>query len=361
MSGIRLEGAVKRFGGVQALNKVSLEVRSGEFAVLLGPSGSGKTTLLRALAGLEALDAGRIWLGDKLVEDPAKGLRLPPEARGLGMVFQDYALWPHLSALENVALPLRERRVPEWKARAREALESVGLDKFHARFPFELSGGQQQRVALARALAGRPRVLLFDEPLSNLDAQLRDELRLEIARLTHEHGITAVYITHDQSEAFFLADRLGVMCAGELVQYAPPERVYTAPATHFVAQFTGALGSLEGEVRGPHLHCGPVKLELSSPLPQGRIRLALRPDALTVHRQIQPNALEARLLHCAYSGGGFQCWLSLPGGERLLAHTSERLAPMEKVWVTLDPARVLVFALEDGVRVDEGKKLVADG
>lgn len=220
MSGsIRIEGATKRFGDVYALNNVNLTVESGEFAVLLGPSGSGKTTLLRSIAGLETLGGGRIWLGDQLVADAEQGLHVSPEARGLGMVFQEYALWPHLNVFDNVAMPLKERKERHWKEQTREALESVGLGAHAARFPFELSGGQQQRVALARALAGRPSLLLFDEPLSNLDAKLRDELRLEIARLTHQYGITAVYITHDQAEAFFLAHRLGVMNAGQLEQF----------------------------------------------------------------------------------------------------------------------------------------------
>ena len=347
MSGLLIEGACKRFGVVQALADVSFRAEPGEFVVLLGPSGSGKTTLLRALAGLEPLDAGRVWLDDTLVEDAGSGVRLPPEARRLGMVFQEYALWPHLSAFENVALPLREQRVPDWKGRAREVMERVGLAQHGGRFPFELSGGQQQRVALARALAGRPRMLLFDEPLSNLDAQLREELRLEIARLTREHGITSVYITHDQAEAFFLADQLGVMRAGRLLQFGPPEGIYTAPATHFVAQFTGALGHLEAELRGSVLSRGPLSIELSGDnLPQGRVRVALRPEALTVHRTPQPGALEATPLHCAYGGGYFQVWLGLSGGERLLAHSPVRLPEGAPVWLTLDPSQVLVFADE---------------
>ncbi len=350
MSGLRLEAARKSFGSVRALDGVSLSAEAGEFVVLLGPSGSGKTTLLRALAGLEGLDEGRIWLGERLVEDASAGLRLPPEARGLGMVFQEYALWPHLSALENVALPLRERRVADWRARALEALEGVGLGGHTTRFAFELSGGQQQRVALARALAGRPAVLLFDEPLSNLDAQLRDELRLEIARLTRAHGITGVYITHDQSEAFFLADRLGVMSQGKLVQFDRPERVYETPATYFVAQFTGALGGLKAEVSGSELRFGNLHLPLSADptRPQGRVRVALRPEGLTVYREPQPNSLEVALLHCAYSGSHYQVWLGLPDGQRLLAHTEERLVNLERVWVTLDPARVLVFNWDVG-------------
>ena len=311
---------------------------------LLGPSGSGKTTLLRALAGLEPLDAGRIWLGETLVEDAGVGLRQPPEDRRLGMVFQEYVLWPHLSVFENVALPLREQRLAEWKVRTHEVLEQVGLSRHLPRFPFELSGGQQQRVALARALAGRPEVLLFDEPLSNLDAQLRDELRLEIAQLTREHGITSVYITHDQAEAFFLADQLGVMSAGRLVQLAPPEQVYVHPATPFVAQFTGALGHLYAEIRGSVLYCGPLELDLiRTHLPQGPVRIAVRPEALSVHQMPQPQSLKAALLHCAYSGGHFQTWLSLPGGERLLAHSRTRLPESQPLWVTFDPALVLVF------------------
>ncbi len=348
MSGIRLEGAWKRFGGVQALAGVDLRVEPGEFVVLLGPSGSGKTTLLRALAGLEPLDQGQVWLGERLVEDAKTGLRLPPEGRGLGMVFQEYALWPHLSVLENVALPLRERRILDWKPRALEVLESVSLDQLTTRFPFELSGGQQQRVALARALAARPQVLLFDEPLSNLDAQLRDELRLEIARLTRTHEISAVYITHDQSEAFFLADRLGVMCNGQLVQFDLPERVYAAPATPFVAHFTGALGNLEAQLHGLDLRFLGLQLALpasdpSPSYPQGRVRVSLRPEALRVHRSPQAQSLEVSLLHCAYSGGHYQCWLGLPDGERLLAHSNERLSKLGQVWLTFDAARLLIF------------------
>ncbi|WP_425148585.1 ABC transporter ATP-binding protein [Deinococcus sp.] len=365
MSAIRVEAASKRFGNVQALNGVSLEVGSGEFLVLLGPSGSGKTTLLRALAGLEPLDAGRLWLGERLVEDPHSGVRLPPEARGLGMVFQEYALWPHLSVLENVALPLRERRATGkglggrgtgdggngWKARAHSALESVGLAEHLTRYPFELSGGQQQRVALARALAGRPQVLLFDEPLSNLDAKLRDELRLEIARLTREYGITAVYITHDQSEAFYLADRLGIMNGGELVQFGTPEQVYREPASLFVAQFTGAPGSLEASVQGTRLRCGELEMQLPAPPPvQGPVRLALRPEALHVSLQPRPQTLDAEVLHCAYSGSHYQCWLRLHGGQQVLVHIAERLPGGTRVWVGLDPQRLLIFPVSQSGR-----------
>ncbi len=328
MSGIIVEGASKRFGSVKALQDVSFSALPGEFVVLLGPSGSGKTTLLRALAGLEPLDAGTIQLGEKLVEDARSGLRLPSEARGLGMVFQEYALWPHLSTFENVALPLRERRLSDWKARALEALERVGLPAHAARFAYELSGGQQQRVALARALAGRPEVLLFDEPLSNLDAQLREELRLEIARLTREYAITSVYITHDQSEAFFLADRLGVMSAGQLVQFDSAEAVYERPASPFVARFTGAMGGLEGV-----LEAGTVRFG-SSPNASGSVpvEVYLRPEGLEIVLAPAPDALLATVEHAAYVGGRYQCWLALGGG-RVLAWHTQRLKPKDRVWV----------------------------
>lgn len=208
---VALTGAGRRYGQVRALAGVDLEVEAGRFLVLLGPSGSGKTTLIRALAGIERLDEGEIRIGEQLASGPRK--HLPPEARDLAMVFQDYALWPHLTAAGNVGYALRRRKLTADQSRARslEMLERVGLAGLAERYPHELSGGQQQRVALARAIVARPGLLLFDEPLSNLDTDLRERLRVEISTLTRESGATAVYITHDQSEAFAIADVIGVL------------------------------------------------------------------------------------------------------------------------------------------------------
>ena len=247
---VTLSGAGKRYGAVRALAGVDLDVAAGRFLVLLGPSGSGKTTLVRALAGIERLDEGEIRIGDRVVSGPRK--HVPPEQRDLAMVFQDYALWPHLTALGNVGYALRRRKLAADQARARslEALERVGLAGLAERYPHELSGGQQQRVALARAIVARPGLLLFDEPLSNLDTDLRERLRVEISTLTRESGATAVYITHDQAEAFALADMIGVLDQGRLVQLADPETLYLKPATPFVARFTGLSGELTGTVVG---------------------------------------------------------------------------------------------------------------
>jgi iron(III) transport system ATP-binding protein len=246
---VRVRGAGKRYGATVALRDIDLDVPAGEFLVLLGPSGSGKSTLIRSLAGVERLDSGEIRLGSLLADDGRR--HLSPERRDLAMVFQDYALWPHLTAAGNVGYALRRRKLPADEAarRCAEALDRVGLAGLAARYPHELSGGEQQRVALARAIVGRPRLLLFDEPLSNLDADLRERLRVEIATLTRESGATAVYITHDQAEAFALADTIGVLDHGTLVQLADPETVYHRPATPFVARFTGLAGELDGVVR----------------------------------------------------------------------------------------------------------------
>jgi len=232
-------------GSVPALKSVSLDVAPGSFLVLLGPSGSGKTTLLRSLAGIERIDSGTITIGSRVVADGRT--HVPPEQRDLSMVFQDYALWPHLNAGDNVAFALRRRRLPRTECRARAAvmLDRVGLGEFAKRYPNELSGGQQQRVALARALIADTGLILCDEPLSNLDADLRERMRVEISSLVREAGATTVYITHDQAEAFALADRIGVLEEGVLVQFGTPEDVYNHPATPFVARFTG----LAGEVR----------------------------------------------------------------------------------------------------------------
>ncbi|MDA8316741.1 MAG: ABC transporter ATP-binding protein, partial [Actinomycetota bacterium] len=260
---VSFERVGKRYQGqVKALEDVSLEVAAGTVLVLLGPSGSGKTTLLRCLAGIERITSGRIALGGREVASASR--HVPPEKRDLAMVFQDYALWPHLVARDNVAFALRRRHLSraERRARADEMLERVGLGRLGDRYPSELSGGEQQRVALARALVGDTGLVLCDEPLSNLDADLRERLRVEISSLVRGAGATTVYITHDQSEAFALADQVGVLEQGRLVQVGSPEEIYAAPATPFVARFTGLAAELAvrirtgpargGEVRGAH-------------------------------------------------------------------------------------------------------------
>jgi len=247
---VDIAGASKHFGTTSALAGVHLHVEPGTFLVLLGPSGSGKTTLLRCLAGIERLSEGTIAIGGLQVAAP--GLHLPPERRRLAMVFQDYALWPHMSALKNVMFPLRQRRLPghEVRRRAQEMLERVGLAQLAGRYPNELSGGEQQRVALARALVGGTGLVLFDEPLSNLDADMREQLRLAISTLARDSGATSIYITHDQTEAFSLADKVGVLRSGRLVQLGTPEDLYMQPANPFVARFTGICAEMPVTLAG---------------------------------------------------------------------------------------------------------------
>jgi iron(III) transport system ATP-binding protein len=262
-SPISIASLTKTYPGsaVPALKAVSLDVDPGTFLVLLGPSGSGKTTLLRCLAGIERIDSGQLLIGSAAVADGRS--HVPPEQRDLSMVFQDYALWPHLTALDNVAFALRRRRLgrAECRARAGLMLSRVGLGEFARRYPNELSGGQQQRVALARALIADTGLILCDEPLSNLDADLRERMRVEISSLVREAGATTVYITHDQAEAFALADRIGVLEEGVLVQSGAPEEVYNHPATPFVARFTGLSGELRVRVMA---HAGDGTLEIAA-------------------------------------------------------------------------------------------------
>jgi iron(III) transport system ATP-binding protein len=251
-------------GGNQALRDVSLDVGPGTFLVLLGPSGSGKTTLLRCLAGIERVTSGRIAIGGRTVADGR--VHVQPDQRDLSMVFQDYALWPHLRARDNVAFALRRRKLPRDQARDRATamLDRVGLGALGQRYPNELSGGEQQRVALARALVADTGLILCDEPLSNLDADLRERMRLEISALVREAGATTVYITHDQAEAFALADRVGILERGRLVQQGTTEEIYTQPATPFVARFTGLSAELPVGVLGRAAD-GTVEVELAGP------------------------------------------------------------------------------------------------
>jgi len=241
-----------RRGDHVALDNVSLEIANGEFVVLLGPSGCGKTTLLRCIAGLEEPDSGEIYINGRLVFSSAQKIFLPPEKRELNMVFQSYALWPHLSVIENVAYPLRnggtEGRVS--LERAREALGLMGLEAYGSAYPGQLSGGQQQRVALARAVVSGDGLVLFDEPLSNLDAKVRDRLRVELLSLQERIGFSAVYVTHDQMEALALADRIAVMDIGRFAQVGTPVEIYDTPHSRYVAQFVGSANEIEGEVVG---------------------------------------------------------------------------------------------------------------
>jgi len=279
-SSVLLEDLRRTYGVVNALDGLTLDVAPGELVALLGPSGCGKTTALRGLAGLEDLDGGRVVVGGEDLTN------VPTNKRDMGMVFQAYSLFPHLTAVENVAFGLRMRKVSgaERRRRALESLELVGLGELADRYAGEMSGGQQQRVALARALAIRPRVLLLDEPLSALDARVRAQLREEIRRIQLEVGTTALFVTHDQEEALAIADRVGVMRAGQLEQLGTPEAVYTRPATEFVAEFVGLSSRLAGVSDGgtAMLRAGRVPLLPGSPA-SGPVQVLVRPEAVRLH------------------------------------------------------------------------------
>ncbi|WP_345572354.1 ABC transporter ATP-binding protein [Nonomuraea rosea] len=255
---VRLDGVRKNFRRADgslaaAVDGVSLEVAPAEILVLLGPSGCGKTTLLRSIAGLEPPDEGLVEIAGRAVFDAARGLDLPPERRGLSMMFQSYALWPHMSVFDNVAYPLRGRRggrIPkdEVASRVGQALALVGIAELARQYPGEMSGGQQQRVALARALVAGDGLILFDEPLSNVDAKVRERLRVELLAMQRRIGFAAVYVTHDQTEAMELATRIAVMRAGRVEQLGPPREIYDRPATRYVAGFVGIANEIAGEV-----------------------------------------------------------------------------------------------------------------
>ncbi|TJZ99620.1 ABC transporter ATP-binding protein [Actinacidiphila oryziradicis] len=348
-SPLRLTGLTRRFGHVIALDGIDLTVTAGQFMVLLGPSGSGKTTLLRLVAGIDRASAGSIAIGTSVVAD--QGLHVAPERRSLAMVFQQYALWPQVSVLANVVYALERLHLPrqESRRRALAMLDRVGLVRLANRRPPELSGGEQQRVALARALVARPAVLLCDEPLSNLDADLRERLRAEIATLARENDTTVVYITHDQVEAFALADRIGVLQDGRLVQCDLPESVYHVPATPFVARFTGVAGELHGRVAGRPDSAGrflvdtpngPLTASGPAPAPLGSaVTVLVRPAAARlVPRVDDDSGLLSRVRDVAYRGHGYDHLVELADGTLLTGVFAEqRRRRGEEVRVRLDP------------------------
>ncbi|WP_127579866.1 ABC transporter ATP-binding protein [Paenibacillus koleovorans] len=247
---LQLRGIHKSFGEAKALESIDLTVASGKFTTLLGPSGCGKTTLLRIIAGLETPDQGELRIGDIVLFDRARRVNRPVHQRGFGMVFQDFALWPHMTVLENVAFGLKAKGDKAgWRRRSLEAIELVRLGGMEKRYPHQLSGGQQQRVALARAIAIRPQLVLFDEPMSALDAMLREEMRLELLSLVRQIGFTAIYVTHDQTEAMSMSDEIVVMQGGRILQQDSPEAIYRSPKHAFTARFIGKTNWLEADKR----------------------------------------------------------------------------------------------------------------
>jgi iron(III) transport system ATP-binding protein len=264
---LRVENLTKTYGIADGggIRDISLEVAEGEFFTLLGPSGCGKTTTLRSVAGLEQPSAGRVTLAGRVIFDWARGVFVPANQRRLGMVFQSYAVWPHMSVYENAAFPLRmaprHGNDPDIRLRVMRTLETMGLAGFADRSAAQLSGGEQQRLALARALVAEPRLLLLDEPLSNLDAQLREQMRSELRRLQKEVGVTAIYVTHDQAEALALSDRIAVMNDGAVAQIGTPQDIYHQPTDAFVATFVGRSNLLRGKLLQPDTGDGSVRIE----------------------------------------------------------------------------------------------------
>ncbi|MFZ2281960.1 MAG: ABC transporter ATP-binding protein, partial [Prosthecobacter sp.] len=305
------------------LSSVNLQIESGELFFLLGPSGCGKTTLLRHIAGFYTPDAGKIWFDDEDVT------RLPAHKRGTGMMFQSYALWPHLNVAQNVAFGLEERKRPrrEIEHRVSEALEQVKLEGLGSRKIQQLSGGQQQRVALARALVIRPKCLLLDEPLSNLDAKLRLEMRTEIRHIVKQHGLTAIYVTHDRDEALSMADRMAIMDAGKLIQVGAAPEIYLNPATRMVAEFIGETNFVEGRTLRESSRAGFYDVETPFGVLRGRtdatwqpasgqpVMMSVRPEALTFGSVLDsPNRFPGRIIDTTYLGATVQYLIQVTGG-----------------------------------------------
>ena len=347
MSAIRVVGLVKRHGSFAAVDNIDLHVASGELVVLLGPSGCGKTTTLRCIAGLDDASGGEIWIGGDLVSSAR--LQVPPERRAIGMVFQSYALWPHMTVADNLGFGLKLQRVGEAEKRSRveEALELVGMGGYGGRNAGELSGGQQQRVALARAVVLRPRILLFDEPLSNLDAKMRERMRVEIRALQERLGITAVYVTHDQQEAMVIADRIVLMRAGRIEQAGAPREIYHRPATRFAAEFIGSANIVTGEVApGQRIALESVAI---APAPPGCrvgdvMDLVLRPEHIAMERGNGAGGLPGRVTSAIFLGNLGEIEV-LVGRQTLRVQTSPPgdWAVGDAVMLRIEPSHVVLL------------------
>ena len=351
---IVINNLTKCFGKVAAVNNVSLNIEPGSFLTLLGPSGCGKTTLLRCIAGLEEPDEGEIYIGEKLVFSSKSGISLPAGARDLGLMFQNYALWPHMTVYKNItfALEIRKMSKQEMDQRVKEALSYVQMEGYEDRYPREMSGGQQQRIALARILAYRPRVFLMDEPLSNLDARLRMDMRGELKRMHHLAGATTIYVTHDQVEALTMSSNIAVMRQGVIQQLDSPDRVYHFPANLFVADFIGnpKVNLLDGCANGGDcVQIGDFKIPVDTHAASGKMVIAVRPEDVTVLTRPEPDAVE------------FKAYSVLPAGadSTIVAQRGEteitvkvmgisKIHMDERIWLKFDPYSLNLYDKESG-------------
>jgi len=358
MAGITIKNLSKSFGAGEgafaAVSGLNLAIADNQFVTLLGPSGCGKTTTLRLIAGYIVPDTGTIQVDERLVSAP--GNVVPPEARGMGMVFQNYAVWPHKTVYENVVFGLKLRKVPSSEARRQveETLELVNLTGLESRYPNELSGGQQQRVALARSLVVEPDILLLDEPLSNLDAKLRERMRSELKQLQRRTGITFVYVTHDQAEALALSDMVAVIHGGRLQQYGTPYEVYARPANRVVADFMGLVNLMTAKIVAAQNGSGWVDaggaLRLDLALPEGSqqgetVEVVIRPENIRLAANGRAGAATATISDRTFLGNISEYYATLPSGQvlRVQTHPLQQFAVGDTVSVEVDAAQCSVF------------------
>lgn len=370
---VQIDSLEKYFGEdrerVHVLKGVTLDIPEGSLYTLLGPSGCGKTTTLRCVAGLERPETGRIAIDGKVVFDSSQRVYVPTNRRPIGMVFQSYAIWPHMTVFENVAYPLVVQRRPksEIRTRVQDVLKIVGLQGLEDRPAPKLSGGQQQRVAFARALINEPKVMLLDEPLSNLDAKLREQMRFEIKALQRRVNITSIYVTHDQSEALAISDQIAVMHGGRLIEVGSPHELYSRPKRKFTATFLGLTNLIEGRVVELGGDSQPGRIETSkgviSFVPAGALQrnekavISIRPEHIQVHKERpdrQENVVEGTVVDAVFMGDAYHCQIAV-GGETLRVHTHPFLSmsPGEKVYLHLDPRSCNGLPAEDIEGMDE--------
>jgi iron(III) transport system ATP-binding protein len=350
MPGVTIKELSKHYGDVGAVNGLSLTVEPGELVALLGPSGCGKTTTLRLVAGFLTPEAGEIWVGDRCLS--SAGSVVPPERRRMAMIFQSYALWPHMTVAQNVAYGLRFKKNlgrADREHRVKEILKVVQLGGYEARYPGELSGGQQQRVAVARALVVEPEILLLDEPLSNLDANLREEMRFEIRRLHEAFGITTLYVTHDQAEAMVISDRIAVLERGRVAQAGAADEIFLRPRTRFVAEFIGRTNLLEGHAASSDtLVHGRLRLRVGGGLTAGaRLAVSIRPHDIVLapagqtHARAGDNTLQGTITRASFLGESVDYQVRLADDDvtvRVVAPAGHRLPVGTAVDLRIDPA-----------------------